>query len=77
MKDHHLFLGKSISFLSPLSAWWIPSTAEWKNAYPEARLIGPAAVANKKRDLEFHGVYGKDSEGTLYGYEDEVRNNIY
>jgi len=51
--------------------------AEWKHAYPEAKLIGPAVVANKKKDLEFHGVYGRDTEGTLYGYEDEIEARYF
>jgi len=51
--------------------------AEWKRAYPEAMLIGPAAVASKKKDLEFRGVYGRDSEGTLYGYEDEIEARYF
>jgi len=51
--------------------------AEWKTAYPEAKLIGSAGVASKKRDLEFHGVYGRDPEGTLYGYEDEIEARYF
>ncbi|CAG7849039.1 SubName: Full=Uncharacterized protein {ECO:0000313/EMBL:CCA67111.1} [Serendipita indica DSM 11827] len=46
--------------------------SEFTKAYPAAHLIGVEPLAKKRTDLHFHGAYGKDPEGTKYGYEPEI-----
>jgi len=47
--------------------------AEYKKAYPEAKVIGvEPLVAKKKGVLKIDGAYGKDPEGTTYGFESEI-----
>ncbi|KZV87793.1 hypothetical protein EXIGLDRAFT_741299 [Exidia glandulosa HHB12029] len=46
--------------------------SQYKDAYPEAKLIGVSGHEEKLKSLKFDGVYGKDAEGTTYGYEDEI-----
>nr|GAT54806.1 predicted protein [Mycena chlorophos] len=46
---------------------------EFKNAYPTAKLIAPAAaVARADKSLQFDGVWGRDPPETKYGFEDEI-----
>jgi len=49
--------------------------AEFKKAYPEAKLIGIEEHLSKPslKDLKFDGVYGKDPADTKYGFEDEIQ----
>ncbi|KAF8595153.1 hypothetical protein BDV93DRAFT_501488 [Ceratobasidium sp. AG-I] len=47
--------------------------AEYKRAYPDAKLIGVAALLTKRKDLKFDGVYGRDPKDTKYGYEREIK----
>jgi len=48
---------------------------EFKEAYPNAKLIGVQQLLSLKRlaGLNFDGAYGHDPEGTQYGYEDEIK----
>ncbi|CAE6499674.1 unnamed protein product [Rhizoctonia solani] len=47
---------------------------QYKREYPEAKVIGVAAlVAKKKGEFEFDGVYGRDAPETKYGYEPEIQ----
>ncbi|KAF7974986.1 hypothetical protein HWV62_10739 [Athelia sp. TMB] len=48
--------------------------AEYKAAYPEAKVIGVKDLVPKMKEqgLEFDGAYGFDPEGTKYGFEDEI-----
>ncbi|KZV88570.1 hypothetical protein EXIGLDRAFT_678851 [Exidia glandulosa HHB12029] len=48
--------------------------AGFKEAYPDAKLIGVLGLEEKRPQLKFDGVYGKDPEGTTYGYEDEIHS---
>ncbi|KAG8717956.1 hypothetical protein FRC09_013382 [Ceratobasidium sp. 395] len=46
--------------------------AEYKKLYPDAKVIGvPGLVQKKEGVVKFDGVYGRDPEGTKYGYEPE------
>ncbi|TFK41494.1 hypothetical protein BDQ12DRAFT_678086 [Crucibulum laeve] len=49
--------------------------AEYKKAYPEAKVIGVEPLFAKKQaeGLELDGAYGKDSPETTYGFEDEIK----
>ncbi|KAG6890030.1 hypothetical protein C0992_003253 [Termitomyces sp. T32_za158] len=47
-------------------------TAEYKKAYPEAKLLAPVEVVDRLKDLKFDGAWGRDSSNTLYGFEDEA-----
>ncbi|KAH8110274.1 hypothetical protein DFH11DRAFT_796980 [Phellopilus nigrolimitatus] len=49
---------------------------EFKKAYPEARLIGVQEYLSrpKFKDFHFFGLYGKDPEGTKYGFEEEIKS---
>ncbi|KAJ7669290.1 hypothetical protein DFH06DRAFT_1180492 [Mycena polygramma] len=48
--------------------------SQFKNAYPEAKVIGVEALIEKKKaeGLKLDGAYGADAPGTKYGFEDEV-----
>jgi len=48
--------------------------AEYKAAYPEAKVIGVKDLVPKMKakGLDFDGAYGADPEGTKYGFEDEI-----
>jgi hypothetical protein len=39
----------------------------WKRAFPEARLLGPPGLAEKRRDLAFDGVLGDDADPAFAG----------
>ncbi|KAJ7054378.1 hypothetical protein C8F01DRAFT_488437 [Mycena amicta] len=47
---------------------------QFKKAYPEAKVIGVAALLPKKaaEGWALDGAYGADPEGTKYGFEDEI-----
>jgi hypothetical protein len=47
---------------------------EFKKAYPDAKLVAPAATVERCADqtLSFDGIWGKDPPETKYGFEDEV-----
>ncbi|KAF9493170.1 hypothetical protein BDN71DRAFT_1508755 [Pleurotus eryngii] len=49
--------------------------AEYKTAYPEAKVIGVEPLVEKKKaeGLILDGAYGSDPPGTLYGFEDEIK----
>ncbi|KAF5352163.1 hypothetical protein D9758_009197 [Tetrapyrgos nigripes] len=49
---------------------------EFKNAYPNAKIIGVEGISAKK-GMKFDGEYGRDSEGTKYGYEDEIKTCFF
>jgi len=44
----------------------------FSEAFPDAKVIGVDGVEPKVPGVRFAGVYGKDPEGTVYGYEDEI-----
>jgi len=48
---------------------------EFKQAYPNAKLIGVEPLLKKKElaDLKFDGAYGHDADGTTYGYENDIK----
>nr|GAT54800.1 predicted protein [Mycena chlorophos] len=47
---------------------------EFKRAYPEAKLLAPAAVARfvDDKSLIFDGMWGRDAPETKYGFEEEI-----
>ncbi|EGO03479.1 hypothetical protein SERLA73DRAFT_174974 [Serpula lacrymans var. lacrymans S7.3] len=49
---------------------------QFKKAYPDAKLIAVADVANKLSDksLRFDGLWGQDPADTKYGFEDEIKH---
>ncbi|PBK80535.1 hypothetical protein ARMGADRAFT_1056159 [Armillaria gallica] len=57
---HHLFL----------------TLAEFKTAYPHAKLIAPEDVIKRydNKDLKFDGAWGLDAPDTKYGFEDEIKH---
>lgn len=47
--------------------------ADYHKAYPSAKVIGVEALIQKKQGIvTFDGAYGKDPEGTKYGFEPEI-----
>ncbi|KAJ7698673.1 hypothetical protein B0H17DRAFT_1328552 [Mycena rosella] len=48
---------------------------EFKRAYPDAKLIAPAATVKRCADktLSFDGVWGSDPPDTKYGFEDDIQ----
>ncbi|KAH9941107.1 uncharacterized protein BXZ73DRAFT_98318 [Epithele typhae] len=58
---HHLFLG------------------EYKKAYPDAKLIAVEEAIQKKakEGLKFDGSWGKDPDGTNYGFEDDIKHVFF
>lgn len=48
--------------------------AEFKKAYPEAKVVGVHGALERMSDKEFKfdGAWGKDAEDTKYGFEDDV-----
>jgi hypothetical protein len=46
--------------------------SDFHRAYPEAKCIGPAGVAEKKPDIKWEGIMGEGGESKVYGFEDEV-----
>ncbi|KIY45091.1 hypothetical protein FISHEDRAFT_67180 [Fistulina hepatica ATCC 64428] len=48
--------------------------SDYKNAYPDAKLIAPQAALDRHEDkqLKADGVWGRDHPDTKYGFEDEV-----
>ncbi|CUA70786.1 hypothetical protein RSOLAG22IIIB_09123 [Rhizoctonia solani] len=47
---------------------------QYKREYPEAKVIGVAALIEKKKgEFEFDGAYGRDPPETKYGYEPEIQ----
>ncbi|KAJ6491362.1 hypothetical protein C8R47DRAFT_1122451 [Mycena vitilis] len=48
--------------------------SQFKNAYPEAKVIGVEALIEKKKaeGFKLDGAYGADAPGTRYGFEDEI-----
>ncbi|KAJ6487106.1 hypothetical protein C8R47DRAFT_515555 [Mycena vitilis] len=48
---------------------------EFKEAYPDAKLIAPAAALARCSDktLSFDGVWGRDAPETKYGFEDDIQ----
>ncbi|KAF4581266.1 hypothetical protein EYR40_002852 [Pleurotus pulmonarius] len=49
--------------------------AEYKAAYPQAKVIGvePLVAKKKAEGLVLDGAYGSDQSDTLYGFEDEIK----
>ncbi|KAJ8519453.1 hypothetical protein ONZ45_g3625 [Pleurotus djamor] len=49
--------------------------AEYKAAYPDAKVIGvePLVAKKKAEGLVLDGAYGADPPETLYGFEDEIK----
>ncbi|KAG8857994.1 hypothetical protein FRB96_005485 [Tulasnella sp. 330] len=47
---------------------------DFHKAFPEAKVIGVEGLEQKPTlaEVKFSGLYGKDPEGTMYGYEDEI-----
>lgn len=45
---------------------------EFKQAYPQAKLIGNKPLLTKRKDLKFDGAFGADPPDTKYGFEDEI-----
>jgi len=48
--------------------------ADFHKAFPEAKVIGVDGLEAKPAlaEVKFSGIYGKDPEGTKYGFEDEI-----
>jgi len=52
---------------------------EFKNAYPEAKLIGVEGTLCRSvgKTLKFDGIWGKDPPGTKYGFEDDIQSCFF
>ncbi|ESK96306.1 hypothetical protein Moror_7092 [Moniliophthora roreri MCA 2997] len=50
--------------------------ADFKKAYPDAKLIAPKATTERVSDksLKFDGVWGSDPADTKYGFENDVKH---
>jgi len=68
-------LGGRVKYIVGADAVHSLYLSEFKKAYPEAKLIGVPEHLSKShlKDVEFDGVYGRDPEGTKYGFEDEIQ----
>lgn len=45
---------------------------DFHSAYPAAKVVGTEGHEEKRPDVKFNGIYGKDPENTQYGYESEL-----
>jgi len=68
-----------IKEIGPVKYIMAPDVVHWLNlkdfsqAFPEAKVIGVDGLdAKVPTEVKFAGLYGKDPEGTLYGFEDEI-----
>ncbi|KII86987.1 hypothetical protein PLICRDRAFT_177695 [Plicaturopsis crispa FD-325 SS-3] len=45
-------------------------------AYPDAKVVGVAEALNRTEDksLKFDGAWGRDPDGTKYGFEDDIQH---
>ncbi len=63
----------AVAALGPVGAIVCPNlvhhlfAAPWKEAYPEARLLGPPGLAEKRRDLAFDGLLGDEPDPSFGG----------
>jgi len=64
-------LGEVRYIVSASAGHWL-FLAEFKKAYPSAKVIGPEPLLTKKGCVALDGVYGRDSPDTKYGFEDEI-----
>jgi len=48
---------------------------EFKKAYPEAKVLGPAMAAQRIKDkqVKFDGIWGTDPPDTKYGFEPDIQ----
>jgi len=46
--------------------------AEFKKAYPTAKLLAPITAAVREKSLTFDGVWGRDPPDTKYGFEEDI-----
>lgn len=47
---------------------------EFKQAYPDAKVIAVHEAESKTKGLKFDGAWGKDAPDTKYGFEDEIQH---
>ncbi|KAG8898568.1 hypothetical protein FRB99_007345, partial [Tulasnella sp. 403] len=69
--------------IGPVSYIVAPDVVHWLNlkdfsrAFPDAKVIGVSGLEVKVPDVKFAGLYGKDPEGTKYGFEDEINAQYF
>jgi hypothetical protein len=44
--------------------------------YPDAKVIGPGGIDQKKPDVKWTGIMGQGGEDVTYGFEDEVSRRV-
>lgn len=50
---------------------------KYKQAYPQAKLIGTPRALRKNTDMKFSGCWGQDAPGTKYGFESEIEHRYF
>jgi len=70
--------------IGPVKYIVAPDVVHWLNlkdfsqAFPEAKVIGVDGLEVKvPSEVHFSGLYGKDPEGTKYGFEDEIEAQYF
>ncbi|KII91274.1 hypothetical protein PLICRDRAFT_173152 [Plicaturopsis crispa FD-325 SS-3] len=55
------------------------SLGAFQKAYPDAKVIAPEEALKRAddKDLKLDGAWGRDPEGTKYGFEDDVQHRYF
>ncbi|KAJ6491365.1 hypothetical protein C8R47DRAFT_1319670 [Mycena vitilis] len=64
-----------VQYIIAVNAFHNTYLGEFKEAYPDAKLIAPALTLERPpgKTLSFDGVWGRDAPETKYGFEDEIQ----
>ncbi|KAN0063249.1 hypothetical protein ACQY0O_004413 [Thecaphora frezii] len=50
---------------------------QYASAYPSAKVIGVEGLEEKRKDVKFDGIYGRDPPSTSYGFESEIQARYF
>jgi hypothetical protein len=70
-------LGGEVKWIIAADAVHSMFTEEWSKAFPEAKCIGVEGLDAKRPNISWAGIYGKDREGTTYGFEEEIQARYF
>lgn len=70
-------LGGEVKWIIAPDAVHSMFTEEWSKAFPEAKCIGVEGLEAKRPNIPWAGIYGKDREGTTYGFEEEIQARYF
>ncbi|SPO38579.1 uncharacterized protein PSFLO_04057 [Pseudozyma flocculosa] len=51
--------------------------SQYASAYPSAKVIGVEGLEEKRKDVKFDGIYGRDPPETKYGFESEIQARYF